>query len=119
MAALGRQFLTINGNLLPETSDFGIDVETVENTFRSEAGKDKGVIVRTGKHVFSPSWKGATDTYKTLFESFCAAATVTLTFDGVDYTCRARDLNEKLVSYSNRYDGSKGLWDISFTLTQV
>lgn len=119
MAGLGKQFLTINNNLLPETSDFGIDYQMIENEFQTEAGTDTSIIVRAGKHIFTPSWVGATSTYKALFEGFCAAQTVTVVFDGVTYTCRARDLKEKLTKYSNRYEGSQGLWDISFTLKEI
>lgn len=119
MAGLGTKFLTIDSTLLPETSDFSIDIETVENEYKTEAGTDTSVLVRTGKHVFNCSWEGADDTFKTQAESFCAAATVTVLLDSVSYTCRARDLKEKMVKYSNRYNGSKGLWDISFTLKEI
>lgn len=119
MAGLGTKFLTIDSTLLPETSDFSIDIETVENEYKTEAGTDTSVLVRTGKHVFNCSWEGADDTFKAQAESFCAAATVTVLLDSVSYTCRARDLKEKMVKYSNRYNGSKGLWDISFTLKEI
>lgn len=119
MAGLGTKFLTIDSTLLPETSDFSIDIETVENEYKTEAGTDTAVLVRTGKHVFNCSWEGADDTFKAQAESFCAAATVTVLLDSVSYTCRARDLKEKMVKYSNRYNGSKGLWDISFTLKEI
>lgn len=119
MAGLGSKFLTINSTLLPETSDFSIDYEVVENEYKTEAGTDTSVLVRAGKHTFNCSWEGADDTFKGQAESFCSAATVTLVLDSVSYTCRARDLKEKLVKYSNRYDGSKGLWDISFTLKEI
>ena len=119
MAGLGRQFLTINGNALHETSGFTIDTKTVEKTFMSEDGYDKSILIRTGKHVFSPSWTGATSAHKALCETFCSLPTVTLVFDGGTYTCRARNLKTKLVRYSNRWDGSNGLWDISFTLEEI
>lgn len=119
MAGLGRQFLTINNNVLPETSGFDIDIQTIEKSFVTEDGYDKTILIRTGKHVFSISWTGATSSHKTLCESFCSLPTVTLVFDGGTYTCRARGLKEKLVQYSNRYDGSQGLWDVSFTLEEI
>ena len=81
MAGLGRQFLTINGNALHETSGFTIDTKTVEKTFMSEDGYDKSILIRTGKHVFSPSWTGATSAHKALCETFCSLPTVTLVFD--------------------------------------
>lgn len=119
MAGLGKQFLTINNNLLPETSGFNIDVQTVEKSFMTEDGHDQSILIRSGKHTFSPSWTGATSSHKTLCEGFCALPTVTVAFDGSTYTCRARGFKSKLVRYSNRWDGSQGLWDISFTLEEV
>ena len=119
MAGLGKKFLTINSNLLPETSGFNIDTQTIEKSFQTEAGTDKSILIRTGKHKFTPSWQGATSSHKTLCEGFCALASVTVSFDGGTYTCRARNLQSKLVRYSNRYEGSNGLWDISFTLEEI
>ena len=119
MAGLGRQFLTIDGNALPETSSFDVEIETVEKAFKTEAGTDAGILIRTNKHKFTPKWDGATSTYKTMFETFCASPTVTVVFDGTTYTCRARNLKESLARYSNRYEGSQGLWDISFTLEEI
>lgn len=116
---LGKQFLTINNNLLPETSGFNIDYDNVENVFQTEAGHDNSILKRTGKHRFSPSWVGATSSHKTLCEGFCASPTVTVLFDGSTYTCRARNLKAKLSRYSNRWSGSQGLWDISFTLEEI
>lgn len=119
MAALGRQFLTINSTALPETSKFSIDIETKEKVFETEDGHDNGIMVRAGKHKFSVAWEGATDAHKDLCETYCAAGTVSLLFNGTTYICRARNLKEEMVRYSNRYSGSAGLWNISFDLSEV
>ena len=119
MAGLGKKFLTIDNNLLPETSGFDIENQTIEKAFQTEAGTDKSILIRTGKHKFTPSWEAATSSHKALCEGFCAASTVTVSFNGATYTCRARNLQTKLVQYSNRYTGSDGLWDISFTLEEI
>ena len=119
MAALGRQFLTINNTALPETSKFSIDILVKEKVFETEDGHDQGIMVRAGKHKFSVAWEGATDAHKTLCEGYCTTGTVTLLFNGSSYTCRARNLKQELVRYSNRYAGSAGLWNISFDLEEV
>lgn len=119
MASLGSTYLTINGNALHETSSFSISPETIENMFQTEAGTDIGVFVRGGKVKMSCGWEGAPDTFKTLAEGFCAAATCTVVFDGTTYTMRARNLKETMIRYSNRYTGSKGLWNISFDLEEI
>lgn len=119
MAALGKKFLTIDSNLLPETSSFEIDRPMVEKVMQTEAGTTASIIVRSSKAKFTAAWEGADDTLKTQCETFCSSATVTLVFDGGTYTVRARNLKESLVRYSNRYTGSAGLWDISFDMEVV
>lgn len=119
MAALGKKFLTINNNLLPETSSFEINPQMVEKVFQTEAGTTRSIVIRASKKTFTAGWEGADATHKNLCETFCAASVVSLTFDGSTYTCRARNLKESLVQYSNRYPGSAGLWDISFDLEEI
>lgn len=119
MASLGSTYLTINSNALHETSSFVIEPRVVENMFQTEAGGDAGVLIRASKVKMTCGWENAPDSFKTLAESFCAAATVTVVFDSNTYTMRARNLKENMVRYSNRWDKSKGLWNISFTLEEV
>lgn len=119
MAALGSTYLTINGNALHETSSFSIQPKVIENVHQTEAGTDTGTIIRSSKVKMTCAWKDAPDTFKTLAEGFCSAATVSVTFDSVTRTMRARNLKEDLVRYSNRYAGSKGLWNISFELEEI
>lgn len=119
MAGLGSTYLTINGNALHETSSFSISPQTVENIFQTENGHDTGIIVRASKYKMSVGWENAPDSMKTLCEGFCAAATVSVLFGSSTYTMRARNLKVDLVRYSNRYGGSKGLWNISFDLEEL
>lgn len=119
MAALGSTYLTIDGNALHETSSFSIEPQVIENVFQTEAGTDVGIFVRGGKVKMSAGWEGAPDTFRALAEGFCSAPTCTVIFDNVTRTMRARNLKEQLVRYSNRYSGSKGLWNISFDLEEI
>lgn len=119
MASLGSTYLTINSNALHETSSFSISPQVVEKIFQTEAGTDTGVLIRGSKVKMSCGWEGAPDSFKTLAEGFCSAATVTVLFDGVTRTMRARNLKEEMIRYSNRYSGSKGLWNISFDLEEI
>jgi hypothetical protein len=119
MAALGKKFLTINSNLLPETSSFEVNPQMVEKVFQTEAGTTRCIVIRASKKTFTVGWEAQSATHKSLCETFCASPTVSLVFDGVTYTCRARNLKESLVQYSNRYSGSAGLWDISFDLEEI
>ena len=119
MAALGKKFITINNNLLPECSSFSVEPQMVEKVMQTEAGTTASIVVRASKKKFSVAWESADDTHKTLCEGFCSAGTVTLLFNGTSYICRARNLKENMVQYSNRYTKSAGLWDISFDLEEI
>ena len=119
MAALGSAYLTINGNALHETSSFSIEPQTVENVFQTEDGHDTAISIRAAKFRYKCGWENAPDSFRTLAEGFCADPTVTVIFDNTTRTMRARNLKEVLVRYSNRYSGSKGLWNISFDLEEI
>lgn len=119
MASLGSTYITIDSNTLHETSSFSISPEMVENTFQTEAGTDTSIIVRAKKVKMSVGWENAPDTFRELCETFCAKSTVSVVFDSHTYTMRARNLKEEMVRYSNRYTGSKGLWNISFDLEEI
>lgn len=118
MPGLGRQYLSINNVLLPETSGFDMDFETIENLYQTEAGTDTSVFIRGGKLKISVKWDGATSSFLDQVKGYCSTESVLVGFRGYSYTCRARDLKASMSRYSNRYNGSEGLWDISFTLTE-
>lgn len=118
MPGLGRQYLIINSSALPETASFDVDYETIENVYRTEAGTDIALLIRGNKHKFSVKWDGATSDFKAQVENYCNATSVTVHFDGESYICRARNLKASMVQYSNRWDQSQGLWNISFTLEE-
>lgn len=119
MAGLGSTYITINSNALPETSSFSIHPQVIETVHQTEAGTDTGTVIRTGKFRMNCGWERVDDTFRALAEGFCADATVSVVFDSVTRTMRARNLREDLIRYSNRYDGSKGLWNISFELEEI
>ena len=118
MPGLGSNYLIINSTALPETASFDIEYDTVENVFQTEAGTDIALLIRGNKHKFSVKWDGATSDFKAQVESYCNMPRVTVQFDGGVYNCRARNLQASMVRYSNRWDQSNGLWDISFTLEE-
>ena len=78
MAALGKQFFKINNTDQPESSQFNISHQVVENIFQTEDGYDTGIVVRSNKHKFSVAWVAADDTHKGNCETYCSAPTVTL-----------------------------------------
>ena len=119
MSALGNTYLTINSNALHETSSFSIEPQTIENVFQTEDGHDTAISIRAAKYKYVCGWENAPDSFRILAESFCALPTVTVLFESSTRIMRARNLKETLVRYSNRYSGSKGLWNISFDLEEI
>lgn len=119
MSSLGSTYLTINNNALHETSSFDMEPQVVEKVFQTEDGHDQTILVRTGKYKYKAAWEGAPDTLRLLLETFNAASTVSVLFEGTTRTMRARNLSAHLVRYSNRYSESSGLWDLSIDLEEI
>lgn len=115
---LGREFLTINEIALPRTTGFDYELDSVETVNQSEAGTDLVVATRLDKHIFKADWT-VTSFWLNKFENFCKLRLVTLTYKGVDYTCRARGFAPKLVENSENIENTDGLWEISLTFTEV
>lgn len=109
---LGKNFLTVNGTPIPNPVDFDISLDEIENTRTSESGVDMVSVVRLDKHTFSGSWN-LSSYWKNIFKGFAELPEVTLTFDGDEYTCRARGFSAKLVENSARAYQTNGLWEVS------
>ena len=115
---LGKGFLSINGTAIPNPVDFDIDFEAIENVLTSEAGTDLVNVVRLNKRTFSGTWNLSSN-WLGQFQSFANSRLVTLTYLGVDYSCRARGFSAKLVENSARTHGTDGLWEVSLDFIQI
>lgn len=115
---LGRQFLKINNIALPRTTGFDYELESIETVNQSEAGTDLVVATRLDKHIFKADWT-VSSFWLSKFEEICKNRLVTLTFNGTDYTCRARGFAPTMVEDSETIENTDGLWEISLTFTEV
>lgn len=119
MAGLGTNFFKINNTpMLPPTT-LSINTESIEDVTVSEAGTDLAVVTRLGKRVFTCTWEGITGALADTLESYAATASVTLQYDGTDYTCRAREYSRELAKKSYLHATVKGYWTVNIKFTQV
>ena len=117
---LGYRYLKINGTAIPNPvpGTFQIEFtpdETIEN---SEAGTELGAVKRLDKKTFKADFQ-VTSFWRQFLENVCKVRTVTLNYQGTDYTVRARGYNPKLFENSEWTEGTEGLWTINLTFTEL
>ena len=118
--ALSSGIIAFNGTVCaipPRSVEY--EFEEIENTMKSEAGTDMTSVTRLNKHKFKFSWEGVPSTFLDLLEGYAKLATVTLGWRGDSYTVRVRDFQPKMISRSEVYEESDGLWNISLSATEV
>jgi hypothetical protein len=116
---LGKRFLMINGERIPNPVDgFGIDFDEDETVNLSEAGTELVRVRRLDKRTFKGTWH-LTSFWLKKFETWCSSNTVTLTYKGQEYLCRMRGYSPQMVKNSEYTETSDGLWKISPTLTEI
>lgn len=117
---LTAEYLQINGEpvaIPPATySDHFEEIETVN---KSEAGTDLTNVTRLDKMVIDLSWEGIYSDFLAQITEWCQSDTVTVTFMGVTFEARARGLKRSMAKKSYLYSRSDGIWNASFTLTEV
>lgn len=115
---LGDNYITIN-NVAYTPSEFSYKIQADENVFKSAAGTELLNINRLDKHIFTASWEGIDSTLLDALEALCQLPTVTLVYRSHSYTCRVRGIAPELIKKSYKYRRSDGLWNVSFTMTEL
>lgn len=118
--ALVSGIVSFNGTactIPPRSVDYSF--EEIENVMKTEAGTDLVSVTRLNKHVFKFGWENVPSTFLDTLEAYALAATVTVGWRSKTYTCRIRDFSPKMVSRSEAYGGSDGLWNISLTAKEI
>lgn len=112
--------VTFNGTaceITPVSVEYSF--EEIETVMKTEAGTDIASVTRLDKHVFKFGWENVPSDFLDTLEAYAQAATVSVGWRGSAYTCRIRGFSPKMVSRSEAYGGSDGLWNISLTATEV
>lgn len=93
--------------------------EEIESVMKTEAGTDMVSVTRLNKHKFKFGWEGIPSSFLDTLEGYAKAATVSVGWRGQSYTCRIRDFSPQMISRSETYTASDGLWNVSLTATEV
>lgn len=118
--ALANGIVSFNGTasaIAPVSVEYSF--EKIESVMKTEAGTDMVSVTRLNKHVFKFGWENVPSTFLDTLEAYAQAATASVGWRGGTYTCRIRDFSPKMVSRSEAYSGSDGLWNVSLTATEV
>ena len=115
---LGSEYLKIN-NETYTPSTFSYSLQAQEQVFKSAAGTELVNIVRLDKHVFSVGWEGIDSTLLDALEGLCQLPVVSVEYRSQTYTCRVRGIAPDMLNKSYKYKRSDGLWNASFTMTEL
>ena len=115
---LGKNYITINSEAIPNPTSFDIEEETIENVFQSEAGTDLSTVVRTGK-VSAKGTFQVSSRWKDKLKTFSRTASATVVISGTTYTMRIRNYKAKLLEHSENVEGTVGLWTVSLDFIEV
>lgn len=116
---LGK-FLKINGETIPNPKEGGFSISPgfVENVNTSEAATDLVTVVRTSKPVFNMNFQ-LSSTWKAKLDAYSKLLSVTLTYNGQNYTGRLRAGSQSLVGNSAHTENTDGLWNCAYTFTTI
>ena len=114
---LGKDYLSINGNKIPNPTSFGISYTNVETVKTAEDGKDVGTATRLGKRTFDFAFT-STSRGRDKIKTYCLLAQSTLTYQGENITGRLRLKSEKLLSGTEYLDRTDGLYTLSVSFAE-
>lgn len=116
---LGKRFLKVNNERIPNpVSNFKVNFTPDEVVNISEAGTELARVRRLNKRTFSGTWN-FTSFWLKKAEEWCTSPTVTVTYQGENYTCRARDFSPVLFNNSDYTENTEGLWTVNLTFTEI
>ena len=115
---LGKRYIKINNEGVPNPTDFDYSFDEDETVSMSEAGTELVRVRRLDKRTFKATWQVSSFWLKK-FEDWCKEPTVTVTYQGNDFTCRMRGFGPKLAENSEYVETSDGLWTITLTMTEI
>ena len=114
---LGRNYIKINGNKIPNPTNLTISNQNIENVKQAEAGNDVGNVTKLCKRMFQFSFT-STSGGKAKIKAFCMLASCTMSFNGEDIVGRLRLKSENLIQDSEYFDRTAGLWKLTVTFSE-
>ena len=110
-------YLKFNGTVFPKPITPTMSSKTIENVAQSEAGTDLVVVVRAAKRSWSFTFQ-LTSRTKDILKGLCQLESVTMYYQGTNYTVRVRDYQERLVDGSEYLTKTDGLFTVSVKVTE-
>ena len=114
---LGRNYISINSQTIPNPTGVSISETNVETIKTAENGKDVGDIQRLGKQTINFTFD-CTSGGRDKIRAYCLLTSVSLTFNGTNYTGRLRIKDQKLFKGSEYCRNTDGLWTISVSFIE-
>lgn len=115
---LGNNYLKINNESIPNPVKFRPGfAEPTESIIRAKSGKTLDNVVRLDQRLFEATWH-LTSFWLDKFKAYASLPSVTVTYQGSDYTCRVRGYNPTLIERSEYSEGTDGLWELSLTMEE-
>ena len=117
---LGYGYLKINGTAIPnpKIDGFSEAPQIIEQVNQSEAGSDLVAVTRLNKLVLNMSFN-LSSRWKKKLDDYSKLRTITLNYNGVDYTGRFRASGNQLFGNSAHTQGTNGLWVCNYTFTEI
>lgn len=113
-----NRYIKINGEQIPNPTDYSEGFSKISNTFQSEAGDDLVVDVRTGKYSASVKFQ-VSSRWKDKLRAYANMPSLTWSVDGTDYTVRVESISCDLEKNSERARGTQGYWSVSFDVSEL
>ena len=114
---LGRHFISLNGESIPNPDKLSISDNNIETVKLSEAGTDVGTVTLLCKRTFNFTFT-STSRGRDKIKHFCKMAQCNMTFDGETMTGRLRIKSENMVENSEYCDRTNGLWSLSVSFME-
>lgn len=115
--------IKFNGETIITPVQWDESYSTIETEMQTEAGTTKTIVVRNGILSVSASWQVSSYWYKKLM-NFAQAGSITLnTFDPIsgtytDKTVRIRDVSSSFLRFSEKINGTDGLWTFNCNIKE-
>lgn len=113
-----NKYIAIDGERIPNPTDYSEEFGKISNTFQSEAGDDLVIDIRAGKHSASMTFQVSSH-WRDKLKAYAEKPSISLQVDADTYESRIESISCSLEKNSERAAGTQGYWTVSFTTAQL
>lgn len=117
--ALGNNYITLNGIVIPNPKPFKISYQNMESVKTSEAGTDIVLITRLQKRTFDMKFQTTTFWGEKLKEIAAITTQISMVYRGETIYGRFRYKDQELENGSEFIPGTDGLWTGNFQFIET